>query len=177
MFETFAVFTQKWLDPIGVWVGLLSFIPLALLWWDHFYGRSRRHGKWLERAKSTTGKLPVVLIVDLLAGKDIAAAVRHFMAQHEQLRDIPDERLIKINRDHDLTPEDMPQLAREVQDSIAQVLRHGADELHVFIAGPGCANALVGAELSNISCRVLLYQNDRASNRYVNFGPVRHPRF
>ena len=165
------------LSNISSLVGILSAVPIVALWYDHFFGRNKRHKKWMEQAAANASCRPVVLIVDLLAGRDIEAAVRHFMAADEKLKNIPDERILKINRDKDIVPEDMPDLAREIQDSAGEVLRHGADELYVFLAGPGCVAAMVGAELSNLSCRVMLYQNDRATSTYVNFGPLRHPRF
>lgn len=170
-------FINNVLNPIGIVVGLLMSIPVFALFYDRFFGRARLHGKWMKEATGNTAHLPAVLIIDLLAGKDILAVVKRFMAGNEKLKDITDERIIKIDYDNDLTPKDMPDLARKIQDAAGEVLRHGADELHVFIAGPVCAAAMVGAELSNISCKVLLYQNDRAASTYVNFGPLRHPRF
>lgn len=49
------------------------------------------------------------------------------------------------------------------------------DSLAGFHGGPVFAAAVVGAEFANASCRVLLYQNEQG--QYVNFGPLRHPRF
>ncbi len=177
MIDTFLTFTNKIADPLSVWIGLISAIPLFWLWADMMWGRKRRHRKWYETAKTTTGRLPVVFILDLLAARDISTAVRHYMTTNDLLKDIPEKRIIKVCRDRDLTPQDMPALARDIQDKVGDILRHGADELHVFLAGPGCATAMLGAELSNISGKVFLYQNDRVSNTYVNFGPLRHPRF
>jgi hypothetical protein len=175
--ETLLRFINDVLGPIDTVVGLLLAIPIVWTFYDLVWGLRRKHKKWFNQARSTSGSLPAVLIVDLLTGRDIGAAVRHFMAGSETLRAIPDERFVSISRDTDLAPNDTPKLAREIQDAIGIVLRQGADELHVFLAGPVFAAAMVGAELSNVSCKVVLYQNDRASNTYVNFGPLRHPRF
>lgn len=169
--------TRDFLDPIGVWVGLIAAIPIGWTWWEIIIGRKRRHKIWLEAASSTQAKIPAVLIVDLLAGKNVEAPVKRFLSGIDQLKNLPKARFIKINREKHLAPGDMPELARDIQDAVSTVLRLGADELHVFLAGPGVASAMVGAELANIGCRVLLYQNDPASNTYVNFGPARHPRF
>lgn len=159
------------------YIGLVTAVPVFWLWYDLIYGRTRKHKKWMSDAVENTGRLPVVLIVDLLAARDIEVAVKHFMAGDERLKNIPEERIIKISRNKELLPADMPALASEIQDAAGEVLRHGADELNVFIASPVSVAAMVGAEFSNLSCKVLLYQNDRASNTYVNFGPLRHPRF
>ena len=175
--ENFLVFVNNYLGPISIVFGILTAVPIFALAWDRFVGRNRKHHKWMTQATRSTGRLPVVLIVDLLAARDVEAAVKHFMAGDVRLKNIPDDCIIKINRDKDILPEDMPSLATEIQNAAGEVLRHGADELCVFIAGPGCAAAMVGAELSNLSCKVLLYQNDRATSTYVNFGPLRHPRF
>lgn len=170
-------FTRLYLDPISIWIGLIVSVPIFWTWYDIVWGGRKRHQTWFEQARSTPGKLPAALIVDLLAGRDIVAQVRHFMAGQEGLRDIPDERIVRVTRDCDLTPQDMPQLARDIQDAIAKVSRLGADELNVFFAGPTSASAILGAELANVAGKVLLFQNDRTSNTYVNFGPLRHPRF
>ena len=171
------LFIDQVLGPIGVIVGLLVAIPVFWTWYDVVWGRRRKHGVWLKKAAANSGRLPAVLIVDMLAGRDMGAAVRHFMAADDALKAIPAERIITVSRDCDLKPDDMPALAREIQDAVGTVSRHGADELYVFLGSPGCVSAMVGAELSNVSCKVLLFQNDRASKTYVNFGPLRHPRF
>lgn len=175
--DTFLYITNQILDPIGIWFGLLLSIPIIWTWLDLVWGKRRKHRQWHDKASQTKGRLPAVMIIDLLPGRDISTAVAHYIASQENLKDIPEERIIKVSRDKNLRPEDMPTLAREIQDAIGIVLRHGADELSVFFAGPGCVSAMVGAELSNISCRVLIYQNDNTTNTYVNFGPLRHPRF
>lgn len=177
MLDTFMKFTEEVANPISVWVGIITFIPIVWLWMDMLWGRKRRHDSWFRNAKTTAGSLPVVFIVDLLAARDISAAVSHYLAQEDRLKGIPEERIIKVERNADLSPADMPALAQDIQDKIGEALRHGGDELHVFLAGPVIACAMVGAELSNIGGKVFLYQNDRSSNTYVNFGPLRHPRF
>lgn len=170
-------FTTNILDPIGIWIGILLAIPIIWTWLDLVWGKRRRHKKWHQEASRHAGAIPSVLIIDLLPGRDISAAVDHFRAKDEILKAIPRERIIKVCRERELTPADMPALSREIQDAVGTILSHGTDELNVFLAGPGCVSAMVGAELSNISCRVLLYQNDKGSGTYINFGPLRHPRF
>ncbi|MEQ1526006.1 MAG: hypothetical protein ABL911_04585 [Gallionella sp.] len=170
-------FIDNYFSPISAVFGCITFIPIVVLWWDHSFGRKKKHNKWMNQAVKNTGRLPVVLIIDLLAARDINTAVKHFMAGDEKLKNIPDDCFIKIERNKDILPKDMPELAEEIQNAAGEVLQHGADELYVFFAGPGCVAAMVGAELSNMSCKVFLYQNDRATNTYVNFGPLRHPRF
>jgi hypothetical protein len=166
---------NTYLGPISAVIGILTFIQVVPLWLDLVWGRRSRHKKWMQEAIANTGRLPAVLIVDLLPGKDISTVVRHFMAGQEALKAIPEERIIKIDRGNQLKPEDMTELARDIQDATGKILEHGADELYVFLAGPVCAAAMVGAELSNVSCKVILYQN--TDSTYVNFGPLRHPRF
>lgn len=170
-------FIDQVLDPLGVIIGLVIAIPVIWTWWDLVFGRRMRHRRWQRHAVSTTGRLPAVLVVDLLPGKDVSVAVRHFIAGQPTLQSIADERIVKIVRNCTLLPEHMADLALDIQNAVAQILRQGADELHVFLAGPGCASAMVGAELSNTSCRVFLYQTGQGSGTYTNFGPLRHPRF
>lgn len=175
--ESLLTFTRDVLDPIGVWLGIVLSVPIIWTWLDLVWGRRRRHKRWHRKASSYAGTIPSVLIIDLLPGLDITATVDHYRAKDEELKMIPQDRVIKVSRDRELTPDDMPKLALDIRDAVAKILRLGTDKLHVFLAGPLCAAAMVGAELSNISCRVLLYQNDKRSSTYVNFGPLRHPYF
>lgn len=75
-----------------------------------------------------------------------------------------------IGRDLNLTPDDLPELRRELRDAAARIYANGTDTLHYFHAGPTFVAALIGAEFAN-GCRVMLYGHDQGT--YVNFGPLR----
>lgn len=131
--------------------------------------------RWRAEVHAAPGRRPAVLLVDLLSQRDVGVAVRHFMAGHDTLQTVPEERIVTVARDRDLRPEDMPKLAADLRRASAQVLLMGADELWVFLAGPLAAAAVVGAELANLGCRVHVLQNDRATQGYVDFGPLHYP--
>lgn len=172
--NSFFNFIINTLSPI---VGILTAIPVFMLWYDLSWGRRKQHKIWMEKAATTPGRISAILIVDLFANGDITAAVKHFKAGDEKLKSISDENIVTVSRIGDLKPKDIAELVRDIQDKVAEVLNRGVDELNVFFAGPVCVASMLGAELSNVSCKVLLYQNDRATSSYVNFGPLRHPRF
>lgn len=174
---TLAEFTREILDPIGIWVGLIISIPVFWTWFDVVFGRGYRHRRWWKAACSTTGRLPAVLIVDCLPGRDIRAVVQRYMAGHEVLKDVPADRVVYLGSEKHLRPENMPAMAREIQDKAAVLLQMGADEIFVFIAAPVSVSAMVGAELANVASRVHLMQNDQTKGTYEDFGPLRHPRF
>lgn len=169
-------FIDQVLDPIGVIIGLLLAIPILWTWYDLIFGRKKKHNKWLAAAKTTTGVLPAILVVDLTKN-GMRAAVEHFRSNHENLKSIPNDRIVIIEHHEDVAPSYCSEVARKIQEAVSTISKQGADELHLFIGGPIFAAAMLGAELSNINCKVLVYQNDRSSNGYVNFGPLRHPRF
>lgn len=175
MLDALLSFTRDVADPIGIWVGLAIAVPIVWTWYDLVWGRRRRVRRWLAEVRGTPGHRPAVLLVDLLSQRDVGVAVRHFMAGHDTLQTVPEERIVTVTRNRDLRPEDMPALAGELRRASARVLTMGADELWVFLAGPLAAAAVVGAELANIGCRVHVLQNDRATQGYVDFGPLHYP--
>ena len=163
------------LDPVSIWLGVIATVPIFWTWWDVVIGRRFRHRRWRREVSRDAGSRPAILIVDLLPKKDVRAAVDHFRAGSDELQAIPDERIFTVRRNTWLEPDDAPKLVRDVQAVAAEILGSGADVVHYFHAGPVFAAAVVGAEFANAGCRVLLYQNEQG--RYVNFGPLRHPRF
>jgi hypothetical protein len=172
MFETSFAFINQWIGPIGTIVGLFTAIPIFWTWYSVVFGRKRQHRKWHEEASNIIGKRPSVLVVDLLPNKEIRSQVRHFMAGDEHLKSIPDDRIFMIERSDRLTPAAMPEIYREIVARAADVARAGTDVLHVFLAGPVSAAAIVGAEFANAGCQVNLYQNEQGN--YKNYGPLRH---
>jgi hypothetical protein len=170
--DALRAFIAAWLDPLGVVLGLLSLVPIVWTWWDVAFGRRRRERRWFAEISRQPGERPAILIVDLLPGKDVRAAVENFRHTVPQLAAIPDERIHTIAHAQALTPADLPELHRELRAAAAQLLKAGADCIHYFHAGPAIAAALVGAEFAN-GARVLLYQHEAGS--YRCFGPLRTP--
>lgn len=175
MLDFLSNITNTYLNPIGIWIGIITAIPIFWTWYDIVWGRQHRREKIFRQLSRLIGTMPVILIVDLLPGKDVRATVEHFCTQDAGLRAIPKERLFTVRRDTWLRPEDAPLLVKEVRDAAAEILHCGADVVHCFYAGPVFAAATIGAEFANASCRVILYQNEQG--KYVNFGPLRHPGF
>lgn len=170
--DALRAFIAAWLDPIGVVLGLLALVPIVWTWWDLVFGRRRRERRWFDDIRRRPGKRPAILIVDLLPGRDVRAAVENFRRQDPALAAVPDERIVVIERDTPLTPAALPDLHRELRAAAARLLKAGTDCIHYFHAGPAIAAALVGAEFAN-GARVLLYQHEGGS--YRNFGPLRPP--
>lgn len=168
--DALRAFIAVWLDPIGVVLGLLALVPIVWTWWDVVFGRRRRERRRFEDIRRQPGERPAILIVDLLAGKDVRASVENFRRRDSALAAIPDERICVVRRDRAITAQDMPDLQRELRDAAAQLLKTGTDRIHYFHAGPAAVAALVGAEFANGAC-VLLYQYGNGS--YTNFGPIR----
>ncbi|MDD3652187.1 hypothetical protein [Immundisolibacter sp.] len=165
-------FIGDWLDPVATVLGLLSLVPIVWTWWDVTFGRRRRERALLQHIRRAPGERPAILIMDLLPGKNIRAAVENYRRAEPPLAAIPDERLVQIERDEFLTPDDMADLYRELRAAAARLLAAGTDCIHYFHAGPGIVAALVGAEFAN-GARVLLYQYEAGT--YRCFGPLRLP--
>lgn len=168
--DALRAFIAFWLDPIGIVLGLVALVPIFWTWWDVIFGRRRRERRRFADIARRPGERPAILIVDLLPGKDVRAAVENFRRRDPALAAIPGERIVAIQHDASLTPAAMPDLHRELRAAAAQLLNAGADCIHYFHAGPASAAALVGAEFAN-GARVLVYQHEGGS--YRNFGPLR----
>lgn len=168
--DALRAFIAAWLDPLATVLGLLALVPIVWTWWDLVFGRRRRERRWFAEISRRPGERPAILIVDLLQGKDVHAAVENFRRRDPALAAIPDDRVVSLVREQPLTPADLPDLHRELRAAAAHLLKASADCIHYFHAGPAIAAALVGAEFAN-GARVLLYQHEGGS--YRNFGPLR----
>lgn len=170
MWQSVSDLVMTYLDPIGVVVGILIAIPILWTWYEVTLGQRRQRRRLFRELRGNPGQRPGILVLDLLAGKDVGPAVERFRQGDEVLKAIPSGRCFALTRDRSLTPEDMPGLHEDLRKVAARIVAEGVDVLHYFHAGPTVAAALVGAELAN-GCWVILYQHDHGS--YLNFGPLK----
>ncbi len=170
MWEQFSNVVMTYLDPIGVVVGLIIAIPVLWTWYEVAFGQRRRRRRLFQEMRAHPGQRPGILILDLLAGKDVSASVERFRQTDSALKEIPPERVLCLSRDSSLTPDDLPGVHDELRGLAARALINGIDVLHYYHAGPACVAAVVGGEFAN-TCRVILYQHDHGT--YINFGPLK----
>lgn len=164
-------FVTGTLDPLATIVGLISAIPIFWTWYDVVIGRKRRARRWLREVRGEPGQRPALLLVDLLADKNIQAQMERYVAGRPELSAIPDERHFRLRRDKRLCPDDLAELAAELRARSADIARAGCDTVHCLYAGPVAVAALIGAEFANGAC-CMIYQHSQG--RYENWGPVRH---
>ncbi len=163
-------FVMTWLDPVGIVIGLGVAVPVFWTWYEVVFGRGWRRRRWYREIRTRPGDRPAILIVDLLAEKDIRASVEQFRQYHELLREVPEDRVFVLRRNKHIGPDDMPRLADDIREAAASLMASGADSIHFFYAGPAAVAALVGAELANVA-RVLVYQH--GATGYQCLGPLR----
>lgn len=169
--NTLREFITTTLDPIGTVVGLLLAIPVIWTWYDVVVGRRRRARRWLKQVRNDPGIRPALLLVDLLADKEVVPQMERHIATRPELAAIPAERRFILRRDKRLTPDDLAGLSADLRARAADIARAGCDTVHCLYAGPSAAAALIGAEFAN-GARCLIYQHNQG--RYENWGPVRH---
>jgi len=172
MWESFTGIAS-FFDPVSAVVGVVGAAITLLGAFRKVVFRECRRWLWIRQARKHVGQRPVLLVVDFLPGKNIDAAVALARQNTPSLRDIPDERVIRINIEQWLTPDAMPKAHGLIHRAARDALATGADVIHLFYAGPCIGAALVGAELAN-TAKVLVYQHDQGA--YRNFGPLRLPR-
>jgi hypothetical protein len=44
---SFVTFTNDYLDPLGIWLGLILAVPIFGTWYQVTVGKQRRHRRWL----------------------------------------------------------------------------------------------------------------------------------
>ncbi len=169
--QTILDFISHWLDPLGIVVGLLLAIPVFSTWYQVVWGNRRRYRQYLQAIHATPGNRPAILIIDLLPGKNIRAAVENHCQQHAGLGGIPAERIFHLQRDG-LAMYAVDAFKAAVREQVGEMYAQGVDRIHYFHAGPAMAAAMVGAELGN-GCPVLLYHHEADGYRW--FGLLKLP--
>ncbi len=166
----FLVWLAETLDPINSLIGLATTLIAgftAVMVWRE----GRRARQWWQEIRHRPGERPAILVLDLLAGQNVGAPVELFRRQQDGLKDIPEDRIIRVRRDSRLQPEDMPQLQQDLRQAASRLMEAGTDRIHLFLAAPQPAAAAAGAALANMP--VTLYHYDRETGTYANYGPLR----
>ncbi len=166
----FLVWLAETLDPINSLIGLATTLIAgftAVMVWRE--GQRARY--WWREIRSQPGHRPAILILDLLPERNVRAQVENFRQRQEALRNVPDDRVITIQRNTKLVPEHMPELQKEIRRKVGQLSDAGVDRVHVFLAAPQPAAATIGATLANVP--TTLYHFDAELGTYVNYGPLR----
>ncbi len=163
-----------YLSQISTVVGLLISIPVFWTWWQVVFGEQRRRRRQLMEVRQNPGDRPGVLIVDLQPHHGVRTSVEAHLASDENLKAIPKDRIVMVQRDGSFRPDDTLAFAEELRSAVHKLADAGVDVIHVFHAGPYVSAMMVGAVLAN-GKRVMLYQHDRG--HYHNFGPLQPPRF
>ncbi len=158
-----------WVDRGGIIIGLLIAIPVFWTWWQVVFGERRRRRMWLGEVTRNPGERPGVLIVDLLPGKDIRAAVTKHIASDARLNAIDPGRIVSVSRETALGEYEVIEHARDIRAAARRLQDAGVDVVHLFHAGPDVSALMLGAELSN-GPRVLVYHFDQGA--YRCFGPL-----
>ena len=167
-------FIFTWLDPIGIVVGLLLAIPVLWTWYEVTLGQKKRLRRQQARAIKQPGQQPAVLIIDLNTNGQVETAVKKHLSKNAALKDIPADRIYRLCRDTAISPKDMADLRQHIRKLASTMMTAGVDTVHFFYSGPVVVPPMVGAIFSN-SHALMLYQYDRDSGDYINFGPALLP--
>ncbi|MCI4660333.1 MAG: SAVED domain-containing protein [Neomegalonema sp.] len=162
------------IEPVNTLIGLGTFVFTVLIWWMVRRQNQLRYARWLQEASSESGERPAALIIDYWDKGEIDVQVKSFLRKRYP-DSFPDESIFQIGSNIQLTPLEMPTIARELREAGFLISKYGANKLHVFIAAPMPVAMLVGAELSNWG-RVHIYHMNRSAqqNEYEDWGPLKH---
>jgi hypothetical protein len=169
--QTLLGFINTILDPLGIVIGLILAIPVFWTWYQVVFGAQRQQRRWLHEISVSPGVRPVILILDLLPGKNIRAAVEQFRQQDAVLKQVPPERIFTLSWNKPLTPATLHDLHQALRRVSHDILNAGTDRIHYFHAGPVAAAASAGAEFAN-GAPVVLYQYDSGLGIYQRIGAM-----
>jgi hypothetical protein len=172
MFNTLVQFLNA-LQPIDTAVSLLNTVFIFITFWVVTFGRKRRIKKIFQSLRSEQGSKPGILMIDLVRTADISADVERFRLSDAVLKEIPRERIFKIERSKDLSSADILSLVEEIRKARRFFSGEAVDVIHFFYGGPVIIPALVGAEFNSL--RMTLYQRNVHTSSWDNWGPLRHP--
>lgn len=161
---------NDYLGPLSVVIGILTIIPVLITAWHVTLGEKRKRMKWFTDVSSDPGQKPSILIIDLFEKSEIKPSVMQY-TKRKSIQ-VEQNRIFEVNKGAWLKPEDMPALAKEIHDAVADVIRSGTDVVHVFYAGPVMPSMFVGLQLA--TCRAILYQWDKTQSTFVNWGPLHY---
>ncbi len=167
--NSFSDFTVYWIDPIGIWLGVVATVPIVWSWVLLLRAWRQRKAVFAQ-IRREPGERPGVLIVDLLPQQDIRANVEKFRRQQAHLAAIPPERIVTLRRDRPITADEMVDFHRELRKAIGRLSGLGVDRVHLFLGVPVPVAAVVGAHLAN-TFQVVLYHWQ--GGIYENWGPLK----
>lgn len=169
-----ALWASVWdaIDKTSQLIGILTIVP-AVAAFLGVRSLQRQRRQIIQQLQATPGSRPALLIVSV--NKPITLQVEAWRRQQEHLRDIPEERVFKLEWDKHLGAEDLDDFLARFREKRAEIMRTGADKIHLFYGGPVVVAAQIGAELKN-GCPVILYHLDSSgTGQYANWGPLERP--
>jgi len=163
------------LDTVGVWFGALTMLLVFWTWYEVVFGGKRKLRKLHQLAIKKPGELPVILIVNYLPDKkEMKSDVFRYINTDKSLNNIASEHIFEVSpKRSTVLVEDMPAVVSEIREIAQQISHTGTDCIHLFYGGPHVIASIIGKEFAN-SHRVMLYQQDRETKQYTNFGSLSH---
>lgn len=163
------------LEIIGVWFGAITMLLVFWTWWEVVFGNKRKLRKLYQVAMRQTGDLPVILIANFLQhDRDMKSDVMRFINEHQHLKNIRQQHIFELSSDRpSIRPDDMLAVTREIRDVTMRISHTGTDCIHLFYGGPHIVASILGKEFAN-SHRVMLYQQDLQTKKYISYGPLAH---
>ncbi|MBW2740095.1 MAG: hypothetical protein JRE64_14905 [Deltaproteobacteria bacterium] len=171
MLSVITNFILEVLNPIGIVFSIILSIPVLWTWYEVALGRKRRQKRLIEGISNSPGTRPAILVVDLKENTNIWAQVEQSRQRNDLLKQVPDDRIVRIKYNIWLKPDDMVGFVEKLREKLGKVAELGADVLYLIYAGPVTPAAIIGAELAN-SCRVILFQHQQG--QYINWGTLKH---
>lgn len=124
--------------------------------------------RWFEykRIKNNVSKEDSGVLIVSLGKNDIENQVRLWLKQKKGYKNIPDERILKIQRIGNIISKDIDNIIKCLRDRKFKFQRKGIFNIHLFVAAPIVMCEIIGAEFKN-DFTVFVYQyNPNNKNKY-----------
>ncbi|ACA43482.1 MULTISPECIES: hypothetical protein [Clostridium] len=130
--------------------------------------------RWFEykRIKNNVLKEDSGVLIVSLGKNDIENQVRLWLKQKKGYKNIPDERIFKIQRIGNIISKDIDNIIKCLRDRKFKFQRKGIFNIHLFVAAPIVMCEIIGAEFKN-DFTVFVYQyNPNSKNKYELWGKL-----
>ena len=130
--------------------------------------------RWFEykRIKNNVSKEDSGVLIVSLGKNDIENQVRLWLKQNKGYKNIPDERILKIQKIGNIISKDIDNIIKCLRDRKFKFQRKGIFNIHLFVAAPIVMCEIIGAEFKN-DFTVFVYQyNPNSKNKYELWGKL-----
>lgn len=130
--------------------------------------------RWIEfkRIKKSVLKKDSGVLIISVGNNDIENQVKVWLSTKKGYKDIPDERILKVEKLGDINPKDIDKIIHDLRNKKIKLQSKGIHNVHLFASAPVVIGEMIGAELSNNLNVFVYHHNFKSKNKYELWGKL-----